>query len=85
MASYSEVLAAHRQAIDSLNVFPVPDGDTGTNMAMTAASVVKEIESGDRRNRRGLQSHQPRLANGGQGELRGDTMPDFARVERGYC
>ena len=46
MASYSEVLAAHRQAIDSLNVFPVPDGDTGTNMAMTAASVVKEIESG---------------------------------------
>ena len=47
MASYSEVLAAHRQAIDSLNVFPVPDGDTGTNMAMTAAAVVKEIESGD--------------------------------------
>ena len=47
MASYSEVLAAHRQAIDSLNVFPVPDGDTGTNMAMTAASVVKEIESSD--------------------------------------
>ena len=46
MASYSEVLAAHRQAIDSLNVFPVPDGDTGTNMAMTVASVVKEIESG---------------------------------------
>ena len=46
MASYSEVLAAHRQAIDSLNVFPVPDGDTGTNMAMTAAAVVKEIESG---------------------------------------
>ena len=47
MTSYSEVLAAHRQAIDSLNVFPVPDGDTGTNMAMTAAAVVKEIESGD--------------------------------------
>lgn len=47
MASYSEVLAAHRQAIDSLNVFPVPDGDTGTNMAMTAAAVVKEIESSD--------------------------------------
>lgn len=47
MVSYSEVLATHRQAIDSLNVFPVPDGDTGTNMAMTVASVVKEIESSD--------------------------------------
>lgn len=47
MAAYSQVLNAHRQAIDSLNVFPVPDGDTGTNMAMTAASVVKEIEASD--------------------------------------
>lgn len=47
MVAYSQVLNTHRQAIDSLNVFPVPDGDTGTNMAMTAASVVKEIESSD--------------------------------------
>ena len=47
MAAYSQVLNTHRQAIDSLNVFPVPDGDTGTNMAMTAASVVKEIEASD--------------------------------------
>ena len=44
MVAYEAVLSAHRQAIDSLNVFPVPDGDTGTNMAMTVASVVKEIE-----------------------------------------
>ena len=44
MIAYEAVLGAHRQAIDSLNVFPVPDGDTGTNMAMTVASVVKEIE-----------------------------------------
>ena len=45
MVAYSQVLNAHRQAIDSLNVFPVPDGDTGTNMAMTVDSVVKEIEA----------------------------------------
>lgn len=45
MVAYSQVLNTHRQAIDSLNVFPVPDGDTGTNMAMTVDSVVKEIES----------------------------------------
>ena len=43
MVAYEAVLSAHRQAIDSLNVFPVPDGDTGTNMAMTVTSVVKEI------------------------------------------
>lgn len=45
MVAYKTVLSTHRQAIDSLNVFPVPDGDTGTNMAMTVDSVVKEVEA----------------------------------------
>ena len=45
MVAYSQALHTHRQAIDSLNVFPVPDGDTGTNMAMTVAAVVKEVEA----------------------------------------
>lgn len=31
--------------VDSLNVFPVPDGDTGTNMSMTFRAAVKEIEN----------------------------------------
>ena len=31
--------------IDALNVFPVPDGDTGTNMSMTFSAGAKEIES----------------------------------------
>ena len=31
--------------INKLNVFPVPDGDTGTNMSLTLASVVKELSS----------------------------------------
>jgi dihydroxyacetone kinase-like predicted kinase len=35
MARYLEALRAHREEIDSLNVFPVPDGDTGTNMLLT--------------------------------------------------
>ena len=33
-------LEANRQRIDDLNVYPVPDGDTGTNMALTLESVV---------------------------------------------
>ena len=33
----------HRQEVDSLNVFPVPDGDTGTNMCMTMASAGREL------------------------------------------
>jgi len=36
---YADALAAHRETINRLNVYPVPDGDTGTNMALTLASV----------------------------------------------
>lgn len=37
------LLERNRQAIDALNVFPVPDGDTGTNMTMTMESAVREL------------------------------------------
>ena len=40
---YSEALAAHRSVIDALNVYPVPDGDTGTNMALTLRAVVDAL------------------------------------------
>jgi DAK2 domain fusion protein YloV len=38
-------LEKNKAYIDSLNVFPVPDGDTGTNMSMTMQGAVKEIRS----------------------------------------
>lgn len=34
----------HKQPINDLNVFPVPDGDTGTNMALTLSSAAKELK-----------------------------------------
>jgi DAK2 domain fusion protein YloV len=37
-------LEAHRAAVNDLNVFPVPDGDTGTNMVMTVQNGYKAIE-----------------------------------------
>ena len=37
------VITAQKQAINDLNVFPVPDGDTGTNMSMTIATAVTEL------------------------------------------
>lgn len=37
------LLEKSKKAIDALNVFPVPDGDTGTNMSMTMQSAVHEI------------------------------------------
>ena len=41
----SKLLDFHREKIDALNVFPVPDGDTGTNMSLTVKSAVKELKN----------------------------------------
>jgi DAK2 domain fusion protein YloV len=40
---FRDAMRAHKEAINRLNVYPVPDGDTGTNMALTVESVVTEI------------------------------------------
>ncbi|MEO7555344.1 MAG: DAK2 domain-containing protein, partial [Acidimicrobiales bacterium] len=44
---YRDALAAHKEAINRLNVYPVPDGDTGTNMALTLESVSAELDAAD--------------------------------------
>lgn len=41
--SASNNLSKYRQQVDALNVFPVPDGDTGTNMSMTIGAAAREI------------------------------------------
>ena len=38
-------LSNNKKNVDDLNVFPVPDGDTGTNMSLTILSVKRELES----------------------------------------
>ena len=41
---FRDALKDHRDSINSLNVYPVPDGDTGTNMSLTLGSVVEELD-----------------------------------------
>lgn len=43
VTTYRDALRAHQEAVNRLNVYPVPDGDTGTNMALTLEEVVKEV------------------------------------------
>ena len=43
MISASHALSNVKQAVDALNVFPVPDGDTGTNMSMTISNAAREL------------------------------------------
>jgi DAK2 domain fusion protein YloV len=45
LTTYRDALRAHQEELNRLNVYPVPDGDTGTNMALTIESVVAELEA----------------------------------------
>ncbi|HEX3795784.1 MAG TPA: DAK2 domain-containing protein [Acidimicrobiales bacterium] len=44
MGGFRDALRMHQGDINRLNVYPVPDGDTGTNMALTLEAVVAELE-----------------------------------------
>jgi dihydroxyacetone kinase-like predicted kinase len=43
IASAAEALKERIDEVNRLNVFPVPDGDTGTNMSLTMDAVVREV------------------------------------------
>ncbi|HET9089546.1 MAG TPA: DAK2 domain-containing protein [Acidimicrobiales bacterium] len=45
MTTFAGLLRSHREVINRLNVYPVPDGDTGTNMALTVESVVAALDA----------------------------------------
>ncbi len=40
-------ISNNKRAVDELNVYPVPDGDTGTNMSMTMSAALRELETLD--------------------------------------
>ncbi len=44
IGTFADLLRSHKEVINRLNVYPVPDGDTGTNMTLTIESVVKELD-----------------------------------------
>ena len=92
MAAYGQVLNSHREAIDSLNVFPVPDGDTGTNMALTVVSVLEHVESSAAADAAATDSATPDLAalcqaisHGSLMGARGNSGVILSQILRGLC
>lgn len=47
LRSATDWLGVHREQVNALNVYPVPDGDTGTNMHLTMQSVRRELDTTD--------------------------------------
>ncbi|HLW01088.1 MAG TPA: DAK2 domain-containing protein [Ktedonobacterales bacterium] len=75
-------LEQHREAINALNVFPVPDGDTGTNMSATMRAAVKELADA---NDASAAVIAERLARGALMGARGNSGVILSQILRGLA
>ena len=78
----SKVLNNNRARIDSLNVFPVPDGDTGTNMSYTMKSAIKELEECEST---AIADYAGAVAHGALRGARGNSGVILSQILRGFC
>jgi DAK2 domain fusion protein YloV len=74
-------LGANQQTVNALNVFPVPDGDTGTNMVLTMQAACRELENVQERNV-GKVAHA--LAQGALMGARGNSGVILSQLWRGF-
>jgi DAK2 domain fusion protein YloV len=75
-------LEAHRQRIDDLNVYPVPDGDTGTNLTLTVRSIVEALEASSAEGHEAVAKELSRAALMG---ARGNSGVIFSQILRGFA
>ena len=75
-------LQYHQEAINALNVYPVPDGDTGINMVLTMQSAWDEIKDSPERNV-GQVAHQ--MAHGAMYGARGNSGVILSQIWRGFA
>ena len=78
--TYRDLLKSHREVINRLNVYPVPDGDTGTNMALTLDSVVAELLD-----KSGMEATCAAIGHGSLMGARGNSGIILSQVLRGIA
>jgi DAK2 domain fusion protein YloV len=84
--SYAEALTAHKAVINRLNVYPVPDGDTGTNMTLTVESVVAELAPiAEQDTSDDMAATCKAIAHGSLMGARGNSGVILSQVLRGFC
>src|SRR4030081_212986 len=74
-------LTVNRDEVDALNVFPVPDGDTGTNMLLTLQSAVDDIRELDDAD---LSRMSKRASHGALMGARGNSGVILSQIFRGF-
>ena len=75
-------LEANQQRIDDLNVYPVPDGDTGTNLTMTVRAIVDALEKSSADGHEAVARELSRAALMG---ARGNSGVIFSQIVRGFA
>jgi DAK2 domain fusion protein YloV len=83
MGRFRDALRLHQADINRLNVYPVPDGDTGTNMALTLEAVVAELE--DVPVGAGLPDVCKAIGHGSLMGARGNSGVILSQLLRGMC
>lgn len=78
----SASLNAEKQKINELNVFPVPDGDTGTNMGLTLGTAAAELRQKAPTTAAQASALCASAMLRGHGQLRGDSLPDLPGFSR---
>ncbi len=76
-----KMLEVNKAQVDALNVFPVPDGDTGTNMSLTMMSAVKEISSVSSTS---MAEFADKLAKGALRGARGNSGVILSQILKGF-
>jgi DAK2 domain fusion protein YloV len=82
LVSAANSLENNKVTVNSLNVFPVPDGDTGTNMSMTMISAIKEVHKAKDMP---LESIADAAANGSLMGARGNSGVILSQLLRGFA
>ena len=75
-------LEANQQRIDDLNVYPVPDGDTGTNLTLTVRAIVEALEKSTANGHAAVARELSRAALMG---ARGNSGVIFSQIVRGFA
>ncbi|MCQ2520083.1 MAG: DAK2 domain-containing protein [Lachnospiraceae bacterium] len=79
----AKCLEAKKEWINELNVFPVPDGDTGTNMTMTIMSAAKEVTALENTNDINMESLCKAISSGSLRGARGNSGVILSQLLRG--
>ena len=81
VVAFRDAVKAHAPRINRLNVYPVPDGDTGTNMARTLDAVVAELEGADD----GIEPTCQAISHGSLMGARGNSGVILSQILRGLA